>query len=206
MSRARLRKALTSRDPADPAVVPLIEAHAARLEQIPAERWRVDAEAQARMLRSTQALYGLDAVTIGGGGRLDAKTAALAADVVRRLRPVLGERAGIAVVLPGAAPSEALTEMMQTIGGEEPDLFLLHGEVAEVDATLEGLAEFYGATLVALGPAAPAGVVALSPSHFTTIAEPSKAWLYTTTGELDAAADPEAVRAAITRLRERHGA
>ncbi len=204
MSRARLRKALATRDPRDPAVVPLVEAHAAKLEQIAEARWRADAEAQARMHRSVQALYGLDAVTIAAGAGLQPTGTALACDVIRRLRPVLGERAGIAVVLPDA-PGETLTEILQAVGAEEPELFLLPTDAERVDPTIEGLAEFYGAALVAIGASATAGVVAVQPADFIADADPPRGWLYSTRTELDPAADPQAVRAAITRLRARHG-
>lgn len=204
MSRTRLRKALAAREASAPAIVPLVEAHAARLEQLAEARWRSEAEAQARMHRSVQALYGLDAVTIAAGGWLDAKTCAVACDVVRRLRPVLGERAGIAVVLPNA-PAEALTEIIQTIGADEPDVLFVRPGAADVDPTLESLAEFYGAALVAIAAAGTEGVVAFDAADFVSIADPPRGWLYTTKSELDPDADPRQVRAAIGALRKRHG-
>ena len=203
MSRARLRNALRSHEAADPAVVPLIEAHAARLEQLAGDRWPADAEAQARMLRSVQALYGLDAVTVGAGG-LPAERVEIARDVIRRLRPVLGERAGIAVVI-AAAAGESSAEIVRALGSEEPDAFMLLGD-EPIDPTLESLAEFFGTALLPVGRGAPAGLVALAPDDFL-VADPFPGgWLYTTTAEIDAAADPHAVRSAIARLRRRHGA
>jgi hypothetical protein len=251
----RLRQALASRDPRDAVVMPLIEAHAARLEQIGDDRWPADAEAQARMLRAAQALYGLDGVTIGGGGLLAAASCwlaaspglgvggayvaakasrelgakpdppavaetasvALASDVLRRVRTVVGQRAAIGYVLPDAArlaaelgkPAEqawatdVLMELIRGLGANEPEAFLLVGD-EEVVPTLEGLAEFFGAALIPLGRARPAGVVVQSPGDFVS-GDPPAGWLYTTSAEIDPAADPQAVRAALERLRMRRG-
>lgn len=253
MSRQRLRSALASRG-GSPALVPLIEEHAARLEQLSPERWPADAEAQARMLRNVQALYGLDAVTIGAGGLLVASACWLAAmpalgaagarsaargarplgsapppqavaaapaletarDVLRRLRPVLADRSGIAVVLPDASAlaaqlgaeeaagwaAEVLAEVLRALGSDEPDLYLLLGD-DPVDPTLESLADFFGAALVPVGRAAPPGVVAIEPAALVAGAEPPSGWLYTTSREIDAGADPQAVRSAIALLRAR---
>jgi hypothetical protein len=99
--------------------------------------------------------------------------------------------------------TEVLTEILQAIGPEEPDLFLI-AEDDPVDPTLESLAEFYGAALVSIGASASAGVVALAPADFVTLADPPSGWLYTTRAEIDPGADPQKVRAAITRLRQRH--
>jgi hypothetical protein len=258
MSRARLRRALTTRSNADAALVPLVEAHAARLEQLNDDRWPADAEAQARMLRAVQALYGLNAVTIGGGGllaatscwlartptlgvarardaardgqRLDSRpppqavagaaSVALARDVLARLKPVLGERAGVAVVLPDPTllasrlgmPSETawaadvLAELLRSIGPDEPDLFLLLGDDDPIDPTLESLGEFFGTPLLPLGPAAPTGVVALETESLLAGSEPPAGWLYATTTEIGAAVDPGSMRAAFERLRRRGAA
>lgn len=253
MSRARLRRALETRAAGDPAVVPLVEAHAAKLEQLPEARWLADAEAHARMLRAVQGLYALDAVTIGGGGLLAAAACALAVspslgplgahaaaragralparpdpaavagaapiaaakDVLGRLRPTLGERAGIAVVLadPGrlarqlGAPGdvgfagEILGEIVRAIGPDEPDLFLLVGDDDVLDPAIESSAEFFGVALVACGPASPAGVAVLDPE--TLGPAPEGAWLCTTAAEIPAAADPQSLRAVIAALRSR---
>jgi hypothetical protein len=251
----RLRQALTSRDARDGALMPLIEAHAARLEQLDGDRWLADAEAQARMLRAAQALYGLDGVTIGGGGLVaaascrlaaspslgvggayvaararrpldaqpdppavaEAASVGLASDVLRRVRAVVGDRAAIGYVLPDAArlaaeigkPTEqawatdVLMELIRALGANEPEVFLLLGD-EELAPTLESLAEFFGAALIPLGAARPAGVIVQSPADFLS-ADPPVGWLYTTTAEIDAAADPQTVRAALERLRERRG-
>jgi hypothetical protein len=235
--------------------VPLIESHAARLEQLPPERWPVDAEAQARMHRGVQALYGNDAVTVGGGGWLAATACWLAAmpalgisgareaaragreltarppppavaetaavevaqDVIRRLRPVLAERSGIALVLPDATrlasqlgrpddaawAGEVLSELLRAVGAQEIDLFLFAGDDPP-DATLESLADFFGAALVSVGRSAPPGVVALAPNDFP-LADSAGGRLYTTTAEIDPGTDPHALRSAIERLRSPHG-
>jgi hypothetical protein len=235
VSRSRLRAALSSRDPSLPAaVVPLIEAHAARLEQLPDDRWPSDPEAQARMLRSVQALYGLDAVTVGARGLVsaarecrslgssaeptlvgEAASVALARDVIRRLRPVLGERSGIALVLPDASrlasllgpagetgwAAAVLAELVRALGPEEPDLILLCGD-DPVDPMFETIAEFFGAALLPIGRSAPAGLVAATPEAFVR-GDSRPGWLYTTSAEIESAADPASVRAAIERLRIR---
>jgi hypothetical protein len=251
----RLRHALASRDPRDAAVMPLIEAHAARLEQLAEDRWAADAEAQARMLRAAQALYGLDGVTIGGGGLLaavscwlaaspglgiggayvaararralvaepdapavaEAASVALASDVLRRVRAVVGDRAALGYVLPDAGrlaadlgkPAEhawatdVLMELIRALGANEPEIFLLVGEQA-LAPTLESLAEFFGAALIPLGPARPSGVIVLSPADLLCADAPA-GWLYTTTAEIDPAADPRTIRAALGRLQSRRG-
>ena len=208
VSRARLTSARAARGANDPtiapAIVPLIEAHAARLEQLTGVGWRKDAEAQARMHRAVQALYGVDAVTIAAGGWLDRESAPLAADVVRRLRPVLGTRAGIAIVLPDA-PSDALAEIVQILGAEEPDAFFQRVDADALDPAAESLAEFYGATLLAIGHSPSAGVVALPAAELVPSTESPRGALYTTRAEIDALADPQRVRAAIAVLRARHG-
>jgi hypothetical protein len=233
VSRLRLRNALSSRDARAPAAVaPLIEAHAARLEQLADDRWPTDPEAQARMLRSVQALYGLDAVAVGAAGLVNAvrecrsagasaepasvcETASLALvrEVIRRLRPVLGERAGIAVVLPDASRLAALlgnagetewaaavlAELLRALGPEEPEVILLCGD-DPADPILETIAEFFGTALLPTGRSAPAGLVAAMPEAFVR-GGLKPGWLYTTTAEIDPAADPASVRAAIERLR-----
>ena len=194
--------------------MPLLERHAARLEQVTDEQRLVDAEAQARLHRNAQRLYDLDAVALGAEGTLPAIASWLAAsagfdptkargavltgtrlsslpqpasvaeasnlvvvrDAMRRLRPVLGERAGIAIVLPDALglaaqlgvpqatdwASDMLVEVIRFLGTEEPDLLLLLGTEPAVDGTIESLAEFFGMALVPIGAAAPADVVILS--------------------------------------------
>ncbi len=258
MSRARLRRASPSRDHAEPAIVPLLERHAARLEQVTDEQRLSDAEAQARLHRNAQRLYDLDAVALGAEGTLPAIASWLAAspefgltnargavlartrlaslpepaslaeasnlvvvrDAMRRLRPVLAERAGIAIVLPDALSlaaqlgvpqatdwaNDALIEVIRFLGAEEPDLLLLLGTEPAVDGRIESLAEFFGMTLVPIGAAAPADVVILSAADFcafdASCAMPT-GWLYTTGSELDPGSDPQRIKSVIGLLRAR---
>ena len=252
MSRERLRNALAGPTPEAPAIVPLIEAHAARLEQLHDDRWPADPEAQARMFRAAQALYDLDAVTVGGSGifvatacwlavtpamgTVGARAAVirrqtlprtpppadvagtpaitLARDVVGRLRPVLGERSGLAVVLPDAArlatllgrgedrawAAEVSTEVVRALGEDEPDLFLLTGD-DPLDPTLESLGDFFGVPILPIGASAPPGLVALAPEALLEGSESPRGWLYTTRSEVEPGTDPGALRAALARLR-----
>jgi hypothetical protein len=248
------------RDRAEPAIVPLLERHAARLEQITDEQRLIDAEAQARLHRNAQRLYDLDAVALGAEGTLPAIASWLAAspgfgvarardavlartpfaslpqpasvaeasnlvvvrDAMRRLRPVLAERAGIAIVLPDAQSlatqlgvpqatdwaSDTLTEVIRFLGSEEPDLLLLLGTEPAVDGTIESLAEFFGMALVPIGTAAPADVAILSAADFCSLDASSAlptGWLYTTGSEIDPASDPQRVKSVIGLLRARSG-
>jgi hypothetical protein len=236
--------------------VPLLERHAARLEQVTDERRLIDAEAQARLHRNAQRLYDLDAVALGAEGTLPAIASWLAAspglgltkardavltrtrlaslpqpasvaeasnlvvvrDAMRRLRPVLAERAGIAIVLPDASglaaqlgvpqatdwASDVLIEVIRFLGTEEPDLLLLLGTEPVVDGTIESLAEFFGMALVPIGAAAPADVVILSAANFCALDASCTVpigWLYTTGSELDPASDPQRVKSVIGLLR-----
>jgi hypothetical protein len=94
-------------------------------------------------------------------------------------------------------------ELIRALGAGEPEFFLLLGDDAIAPA-LESLAEFFGAALIPLGPARPAGVIVQSPADFLSV-EPPAGWFYTTAAEIDPAADPHAVRAALERLRGRRG-
>jgi hypothetical protein len=232
MSRAKLRQALASRNAGAAAVAPLIGAHAARLEQVTETAFLTDPEIQARALRNAQALYAIDAVTVGAG--LD--TLAVAArgceqpdhgevldqapvqtelEAIRRLRPVLGERAGIALVLPasdllagqlgeteGASWCAAL--LMRTIrlfGAEEPDLLITVGE-SDPGPSVAALCDHFGMAHVHLGTAAPDGVVAHAGGQFAEAAgtDGREGWLYTTTDQIPAGADPRRVKETVDRL------
>ena len=251
MSRERLRRALSTRRPTDRVLVPCVEAHAARLEQLNDDRWPLDAEAQARMLRAAQALYGLDAVTVAGGGLLVATAAwlartpamggagaraavrggqaigdppaptavaeaacvTLARDVLRRLRPVLGDRAGVVVVLPDPAllaaqlgladtswASDAAMEVVRAIAADEPDAVFLAGD-EPLDPTLESLGDFFGVPVVPIGAGAPEGVACATSAELATGPVGPAGWLVTTREEIDPAADPAVLRAALARWR-----
>jgi hypothetical protein len=63
-----LAERLDARDPARPVVAPVLQRHAARLEQLPWVRLLSDAEAVARALRTAHGLYGVDVVVGGAPG------------------------------------------------------------------------------------------------------------------------------------------
>ena len=79
------------------------------------------------------------------------------------------------------------------------DLILLCGD-DPFDPTLETIAAFFGVSLLPIGRSAPAGLVAATPEAFVRGDSPT-GWLYTTTAEIDPAADPANVRATIERMR-----
>jgi hypothetical protein len=147
----------------------------------------------------------------------EAPSVALAGDVLRRVRSVVGRRAAVGYVLPDPArlagevdkPAErawaedVLVELIRALGAGEPEFFLLLGD-EEAAPALESLAEFFGAALIPLGPARPAGVIVQSPAELLST-DPPAGWLYTTAVEIDPSADPQAVRAALERLRGRRG-
>ncbi|OGA69295.1 MAG: hypothetical protein A3G83_04800 [Betaproteobacteria bacterium RIFCSPLOWO2_12_FULL_68_20] len=233
MSRARLRAALASRATGEGAVVPLIGAHAARLEQVSEAQFRADPEMQARALRNAQALYATDAVTVGAA--LDTLAAAVRSlpeprpeparvlaqaavatecEAMRRLRPVLAERAGIAIALPGAARLAArlgapeaepwcaalLLAAARHYCTLEPDLLIVVG--APAGPRLAAVCTHFGVAFVQLAESPPPGVSAVPGAAWVDeIAGKAKAWLYTTTSEIPADADPRAVKAAIDALR-----
>jgi hypothetical protein len=249
---------LSARDHADAAIVPLLERHAARLEQLSDAHWLGDAEAQARLHRNAQRLYDVDAVAIGAEGLIpaiaswitaspglaaikardavlagtplpsllqpasvaEASNIAIVRDAIRRLRTVIAERAGIAIVLPDAAAlaeqlgvpqatdwaGDVLTEVIRSLGAEEPDLLLLLGTEPIVDGTIESLAEFFGIAALSIGAAAPAGAVILSAADFSALDENRElpaGWIYTTASEIEPASDPQRVKSAIGLLRTR---
>ena len=70
MSRTELTRALATRDGSRLALVPLLERHVGRLEQIGEDRLLDDPEALARGLRMAAELYDLDSVTLAADGRL----------------------------------------------------------------------------------------------------------------------------------------
>ncbi|MDQ1497195.1 MAG: hypothetical protein QOI86_535 [Actinomycetota bacterium] len=250
MGRERLREALQRREPAEPgdgAVVPLVQVHAARLEQMAETLIHIDPEALARALRNAQALYGYDAVTLGASGsavaaachiavgaaapvtglRLAAQPVAMPhlptpeevvaaptlgvlREALRRLRPVLGPRAGTAVVLPTparlaeqtGAPLDwavgVLMEVVRFFGTEEPDLFLAVGPGSR--SPLPAIAEFFGSAWVEA--ASTAGVVIVSGASLGVGAVEAipPGWLFTTDDEIPAGADPRGVAEGLARL------
>ena len=137
-------------------------------------------------------------------------------EAVRRLRPVLGERAGIALVLPssdrlagqlGDADAAAwcdglVLRLVHLFGAEEPELLITVGETAP-GTGLGAVCDHFGIVSVHLGAGAPDGVVALTGAAFVEAAgsEGSAGWLITTRDEIPADADPGRVREAVARWR-----
>jgi len=93
-----------------------------------------------------------------------------------------------------------MAEIVRELGPEEPDAFFSLAEEA-ADSTLESLTEFFGAALLPLRHAVPAGLVAVTPEVFVQVERLGEGWLFTTTAEIGAGVDPQAVRAAIERVR-----
>lgn len=93
MRRERLRRALERLDGREVIALPLIERHAARLEQVSAAQWTTQAQVQMQMHRCAQRLYDLDAVTIGGSTAL---LAAACWSASGREAPEAWQRAGSA--------------------------------------------------------------------------------------------------------------
>jgi hypothetical protein len=100
--------------------------------------------------------------------------------------------------------TDVLMELIRALGTDEPEAFLLVGD-DELAPPLESIAEFFGAALIPLGAARPAGVIVQSPADLLSV-DPPAGWFYTTSAQIDPAADPQAVRAALERLRKRRGA
>lgn len=154
--------------------------------------------------------------SVGGGGSL-----AVARDAMARLRPVLGDRAGIAIVLPDAPRLAALLgreasgdwaratllEIVRLFGPEEPDLFLLVGNEHTLARPLASLADFFGSPIVHVcaEESRQAGVAVLQGDDFAGNAAdlPAATWLVTSSTELDVNSDPKATREAIANMRRR---
>ena len=138
-------------------------------------------------------------------------------EAISRLRPVLGERAGIAVVLPtpdrlqrqlaGSADRawclSLLLGVLRFLGSAEPDALLVIGE-DDPGPRLAMVCDHFGMQRVILGRDLPPGVVATPGNRFTSVAAPSgadRAWLYTSIDEVPAETDPKEMRTAIARVR-----
>lgn len=137
-------------------------------------------------------------------------------EVARRLRATLGDRAGIAVVIPdptalaaqlGLPGSErwaerVTIEAIRSIGEVEPELVLVVGPETAVSPRLATVCEFFGAAVIHIG-AAVAGVTVLDkigePAGLTD-PEPGT-WMLTTRSEVATNADPAVLRSALTTLR-----
>jgi hypothetical protein len=243
--RARPRSAFAARDPSARLLVPLVWGHAARLEQVDPERLAVDADAATRALTTVARLYDVDAVTIRADGRLlaDAVAAtdhgggteparpdavasqpaiAVAVEVTRRLRRILGSSTGVVVAIPSPAqlaaqvgrPEDAgwaasiLQATMRAFDADQPDAWFIDAGglgPSGADGRVAALAEHFDVPLI--DPEADAGVVrlgALDESAGVTV--PSGTWLVTTRTEVPDDADPARVRAWLGTLTTKAGA
>jgi hypothetical protein len=138
---------------------------------------------------------------------------------IERLRPVLGERAGIAVVFAdsqslarqlgdaGAAPwcAALLLRAVRLYCELEPDLVItVGGGGGGGEPRLGAVCDHFGAGYIHLG--ATEGVIAPPRAEFiSALGEGASGWLYTTSSEIPAATDPGEMQAAIAGLRARTG-
>jgi hypothetical protein len=221
--RAEVRRVLAE-GAGGPVLAPMLERHAARLEQLPPGRPARDPEALARALRAAQQLYSLAALTVGDGG--DALTLAVRTagpesraalvtppfsveiDAMCRLRMVLSANAALIVTLPapgrlardaGVAPdvaSRVLCDVIRAVGEHEPDAFILTGHDEEPDPVHDALGSFYGAGVFRVGSRTTPGVGVWA--DLEPPAEPlGDAFLITTPGEIRPDVDPATVRVGL---------
>jgi hypothetical protein len=138
-------------------------------------------------------------------------------EAMGRLRPVLGERAGIAVAFPdgqllarqlgdwanAAWCAGLLMRAVRLYGELEPDLVITLGKSGG-EPRLGALCDHFGAAYV--HPGAEPGVIAPPGARFIdSVGEGTQGWLYTTSDEIPAATDPAEMKEAIERLRGRIG-
>ncbi len=138
-------------------------------------------------------------------------------DVAERLRFVLGERAGIAFVLPDAGELAAsvglpeavswanrvLVEAVRAVGPVEPELILLYGTEARVETRLANVCGFFRSDVLHLAENVP-GKAALSPTEFSRASSSidETTWLWTTGTEVPECADPASLASALLELRQ----
>ena len=152
---------------------------------------------------------------------VDCASLVVARDAMARLRPVLGDQAGIAIVLPDAShlaallgretsgdwASATLLEIVRLFGAEEPDLFLIVGNEHTLARPLASVADFFGSPIVHIcgEDGCQAGVAVLRGDDFAGSAAdiPAMTWLVTSSTELDVDSDPKATREAIAGMRRR---
>ena len=150
---------------------------------------------------------------------VDSPSLAVVRDAMARLRPVLGDQAGIAIVLPDVSHLEALLgwetsgdwtsatllEIVRLFGVEEPDLFLLVGNEHTLARPFLSMADFFGSPIVHVCAEenCQAGVAVLQGDDFASRAAdlPALTWLVTSFTELDVNSDPKATREAIANMR-----
>jgi hypothetical protein len=226
-NRAEVRRVLAD-GAGGPVHVPMLERHAAHLEQLPPGRSARDPEALARSLRTAQKLYSLVALTVGDGG--EALSLAVRAagpesgaalvtppfsveiEAMCRLRTVLSERAALVVTLPApgrlardgrVAPdvaSRVLLDIIRAVGEHEPDAFILTGHDEDPDPVHDSLGSFYGAAVLRVGSRTTPGVDAWADLEPPT--QPlDGAFLITTPAEIRPDIDPATVRVGLAASR-----
>lgn len=142
---------------------------------------------------------------------------ALLVEVTARLRSVLGEQAGIALVLPDPTSlaaslgvpdatswaSRVLIEVIRSAGSVEPELFLFLGPEARVQPGIAGVCEFFGAQAVHLAAGAPGILVLAGTAPEADPAPPNEpVWLVTTAAEIPDSAEPACLGRALLKLRQ----
>jgi hypothetical protein len=138
--------------------------------------------------------------------------------IVRRMRPVLATATGIAVVMPSPSvlaaslghvdagwASTLVMGWLRSFGPDQPDVFLEllpPDGTGPADAGVLATADHFDVPIVPLSGGS-SGVVALDQPAITggDAHIPPGTWLVTTDREIDADADPSAVRSGLERLR-----
>jgi hypothetical protein len=125
--------------------LPLVTDFAARLEQVSREEMLADPQTLTRTLVAAQALFDLDAVALP----VERAHLASAAEGVRRLRVLLGERAALIVLLP--APE---LELANALGLEHVDALGVLAAEVEPDrlAPLWNVARYYAVPSLLICP------------------------------------------------------
>ena len=141
---------------------------------------------------------------------------ALLVEVTARLRSVLGEQAGIALVLPDPTSlaaslgvpdatswaSRVLIEIIRSVGPAEPELVLFAGPEARVRPGLAGVCQFFGAQAVHLSAGGPGTLVlAATPSAAQPARPDEPVWLVTTAAEIPDTTEPARLGHTLGELR-----
>ena len=135
------------------------------------------------------------------------------ADLVERMRSLMGGVADVGVVIPTAqslsdstAGSLTLDEadaacgaFLRTVGAVAPDVVMRVG-VGERGTVAQGTCAFFGIPLIEAGEVCTEGVSAPPGGDFVAKA-PDGCWLYSSSSELPPDTDAKAIAAAVVRLR-----
>jgi hypothetical protein len=141
----------------------------------------------------------------------------LLVEVTARLRAVLGEQAGIALVLPDPTSLAAslgvpdatswagrvLMEIIRSVGSVEPELVLFLGPEARVQPGIAGVCELFGAQAIHLAAAAP-GTLVLTGTLSEADSAPTneRVWFVTTAAEIPDTTEPACLGRALLKLRQ----